>query len=134
MVSRYLSTLNSAWYIIFYAIMLQEFSKKLIAFENIISSASIGDGLTMRQFMGFEKEYKHLGRLAPALQANPKVSFTSLPSRSKSLLSMLLLAYRTIDIAASLESHPKLSITYERAGGFGECNEVRNIYLFFHQT
>lgn len=119
---------HSTWQIIFYH-MLQEFSRKLMAFEKIISSSAHGDGLGIRRFMGFEREYSHLGDLAHALRANEEVAMTSLSTKSKSVLSMLLLAYRMIDIAAALESHPELPIKVEREGSFGICGEVLSLSL-----
>ena len=83
--------------------------------------------------MGFEKEYKHLGNLAAALQANAAFTVPSLSAKNKAFLNMLLLAYRTVDIAAALETHPQLqlSVRYEKTEGMTtRCIEVR--YLFSH--
>lgn len=93
-----------------------------MAFEKIVSSASNGDGLELRLFLGFQQEYTHLGHLP--LQANSGVSSLStssqlLSAKNKSILNMLLVAYRIVDIVASLECHPELPLTYERKSDFG---------------
>jgi hypothetical protein len=110
--------------------MQQNFSEKLIKLENVISSSSMGDGLGLRHFLGFERAYPHLGNLAPTLHA---ISIDDLSSRNKSVLSMLLLAYRTIDIAAALDEFPELSVKFERTGTFGECAEVCFFLSFLRQ-
>ena len=100
-------------------------------FEDMISSSSMGDGFRVRTFLGFEKSYSHLGNLIPT---HPPSSITDLTTRSKSLLSTLLLAYRTIDIAAAQDGYLDLELTAKietpRTGTFGECKEVRFFIIF----
>jgi hypothetical protein len=86
----------------------------VLSFERIILSASKGDGLDLRQFLGFERNYTHLGSLEPSLHATSGV-MTSLSSQNKSNLSMLLVSYRMVDIKASLEFYPQLPTEYEKS-------------------
>lgn len=95
----------------------------------MISSASSGDWFDLRQFLGFEREYPHLGHLSLPLQANTGSLITSLSARNKSLLSNLLLAYRMVDIAATLECHPELPLRYEKTGDFGRSIQVGKFSL-----
>ena len=94
--------------------MQQEFSEKLLAFENTISSASNGDGLALRRFLGFQRDYTHLRHLPLQPETNSGVLTSSLSSKNRSVLSMLLAAYRIVDIATALKFHPELPLTYEK--------------------
>jgi hypothetical protein len=103
--------------------MQQGFSQKLLGFENMIASASGGDWFALRQFLGFEREYAHLGHLQPPLsKGEDRISLLS--SKNKTALSNLLLAYRTVDIAATLKSHPELPVRYEKSSDFGKSLQV----------
>ena len=103
-------------------------------FEKIISSASYGDGLDLRKFLGFEREYKHLGHLQSSVQGKGSTLITSLPPKSKSVLSMLILAYRILDAVAALGgAHPDPPLRQDRlksSGDFGRNLEVGNLSLF----
>lgn len=113
--------------------MLQDFSEKVISSENAIASASGGEMLSLRQFLGFERDYAHLGHLqlpqiAPQGRDGDLVrSFStikSLSAKNKSTLALLLLAYRTVDIAAALECHSDILFRCEKTSYFGTKIQV----------
>lgn len=81
--------------------------------------------------MGFEREYRHLGSLVPPPQAVAINS--SLSSRNKSTIGMLLLAYRMADIAASLDETPELSMNYERTVEYAPFAEVSNFFFSYQK-
>lgn len=109
-----------------------------MTYEGMILSASSGDGLDLRQFLGFERNYAHLGDLAHFfLQGNPGVDTSSLSVKNRSVLSLLFVYYRVLDIiAANIESdgHPELQvpIRYEKKKEFGTQILVRTFsFLYF---
>lgn len=95
-------------------IMGQNFSEKVLAFESMIASASHGDAFDLRLFLGFEREYTHLDHLQQPAQGKGLDRITTLSSKNKNALANLLVAYRMVDIAASLESQSELPIRYEK--------------------
>jgi hypothetical protein len=111
--------------------MQQGFSERLLAFEGYISSTSNGDWFALRQFLGFERDYTTLGPSLLQSNAGGWLSITSLSAKNKIALGNLLLAYRTIDVAATLENHPELPLKYEQLNDFGGSIEVEIMFLFF---
>lgn len=112
--------------------MRQEFAENLMDFEKIISSASTGDGLSLRHFLRFEREYAHLGDLTKALQPSSEVKISSLSTKSRSYLSMLLLAYRTLDIAASLARDCHIDPPPMVGKSIGQNTTVETLSFFFN--
>lgn len=93
--------------------MQKKFCNSVLNFEKNISSASQGDALSLRQFLGFERDYSHLGSLNPSLHIKPGDRKT-LSSRNKSALSTLLVSYRVLDILAGLEGQSEPSIQVQK--------------------
>jgi hypothetical protein len=102
--------------------MQQEFSKKVLTYESLIAASAIGDGLDLRQFLGFEREYKHLANLSGLPHSNAGVITSSLSPRNKTMLINLLVSYRILDIAANIEGYPELPIRYEKKKDIGILN------------
>ena len=69
--------------------------------------------MSLRQFLGFEREYAHLGSLNPSRHSQSGIRST-LSSKSKLSLALLLHFYRVLDIGAALHSHPVLPIQYKK--------------------
>ena len=44
----------------------QELSEKIISIESLIASSNHGDGFSLRQFLGFERDYTHLNAFLQA--------------------------------------------------------------------
>jgi hypothetical protein len=110
--------------------MQQEFSERILAFETCVSLASKGDAFFLRKFLNFERDYSELYSHLPSdllskLQAKTPAKsegiITNLSAKNRSTLSNLLLAYRTVDIAAAtLEGYPEQPLKYERTNFFGD--------------
>lgn len=102
----------------------QHFVERLTTFEAYLSSASHGDGLTLRNFLEFHKKYSHL---LPQLRQEHEPSealFTALSPRNRSELIGLLLSYRILDVAAVLEDYPPLQLKHRRKVAFGDRLQV----------
>lgn len=116
----------------------QELSEKIISIESLIASSNHGDGFSLRQFLGFERDYTHLNAFlqahADVLQAQVKPILTSLSAKNRVVLNMLFLSYRVMDIAASLEGYPR-GIKYEKKGDFRSKIQVSTfLYSVFSTT
>ena len=110
--------------------MKQDFTERMLALEGVISSASSGDWFALREFLGFERQYNYLSRFHIPIRAKPWSLIPSLSAKNKAFLGNLLLGYRTVDIAATLECHPELPLRYERMSDFGSGVQVEFFTLF----
>jgi hypothetical protein len=102
-------------------------------YEETIASATIGEGLALRKFLGFQRDYAHLGQLAQFLQEQPGLLTSSLSLSNRSVLSNLFAMYRVVDIAATLKGLPELDLKYEKTRVVDTKLQVRTVLFSIFQ-
>jgi hypothetical protein len=102
----------------------QHFYERLETFESYLSSASTGDQLALRNFLGFSKAHLHLpAELRPDNQLSDAL-MTALSPKNRSSLIGLLLSYRILDVAAVQRGLPSLGLKHRHNVSFGEALQV----------
>jgi hypothetical protein len=102
----------------------QHFLERLETFETYLSSASTGDQLALRNFLGFNKTHLHLPAELRPENLLCEAIMTALNPKNRSALIGLLLSYRILDVAAVLKGFPGLGLKHRHDVSFGEGLQV----------